>query len=174
MTGRREPLEERFFRYAMPEPMSGCWLWTAAVDKSGYGEIAVGRRSKRATHVSLLLHGVDIPPGMCALHRCDNRVCVNPDHLFVGTRLDNARDMIAKGRGRWPGHRNHPKAKPELREAAVAAWRRGERMIDVARALGVDKRLVLDWWKDAGHVTSRQRLLEPDRSITRHQPEVRT
>jgi HNH endonuclease len=110
-TGPRYSLEKlrcRFEKRCMPEPNSGCLIWMAACDPQGYGVISHGRRQWRATHVALLLVGRTVPPGMHALHRCDNSYCVNPDHLFFGTNVDNARDREAKGRGRW---RNWKKAK---------------------------------------------------------------
>lgn len=78
-----------------------CWPWTGVRTDRGYGQIWVDGGHRPATHVALELAGVDIPDGMVACHHCDNPMCVNPAHLFVGTASDNMRDMLAKGRGRW-------------------------------------------------------------------------
>ena len=98
---RRRSLSERFFENVIPEPNSGCWLWLGALDGRGYGAISEGGRegkNLRAHRVSLLLSGVDVPSASVVLHLCDNRICVNPEHLRVGTQMDNMYDMIAKGR----------------------------------------------------------------------------
>lgn len=78
-----------------------CWDWPFGRERNGYGLCFWEGRQRRATHVALkLLRGIDVPPGMVACHTCDNPPCVNPDHLFVGTRADNNRDRELKGRGR--------------------------------------------------------------------------
>lgn len=85
---------------SIPEPNSGCWLWLGPIDPNGYGRI-----SKR-TFGFILAHryakheaGNDVK-GVCVLHRCDNPICVNPDHMFLGTNKDNSQDMVRKGRAR--------------------------------------------------------------------------
>lgn len=77
-----------------------CWEWTGNVGGSGYGRFWVNDGSVPAHRYSYEVHKGSVPEGMFTLHRCDNPVCVNPDHLFVGTALDNMRDMAAKGRSR--------------------------------------------------------------------------
>jgi hypothetical protein len=80
----------------------GCWEWQGANNGKGYGCFGKeGSRPYYAHRFSWELHAGPIPDGLFVLHRCDNRRCVNPEHLFLGTQGDNMRDMIAKGRGRW-------------------------------------------------------------------------
>jgi hypothetical protein len=90
------PPAERF--WAKVEKTDSCWPWRAGVNKE-YGEFNFGNNWMRQAHRVAweLTHG-PIPDGLCVLHKCDVPLCVNPDHLFLGTKLDNVRDMIAKGR----------------------------------------------------------------------------
>ena len=97
------PLADRFEEQVQAEPNSGCWLWAGRLNEHGYGTTTVTHRtgvyrSWYAHRVAWLLHRGPIPKGLCVLHRCDNRACVNPDHLWLGTRRDNQRDMVKKGR----------------------------------------------------------------------------
>ncbi len=99
---RRTPFEKFNARW-IPEPLSGCWLWTGKLH-FGYGRFSgVSKKDERAHRAAWILYKGAIPEGLCVLHHCDVRSCVNPDHLFIGTKLDNTRDCIAKGRFN-PGH----------------------------------------------------------------------
>jgi hypothetical protein len=102
---RYTPLAERFERHYIPEPMSGCFIWTAAVTPDGYGLLAKERSHLSggsamflAHRASWELHRGPIIDGLHVLHNCDNPYCVNPDHLFLGTHSDNMKDSVAKGR----------------------------------------------------------------------------
>lgn len=127
-----------------------CWTWLAATDGAGYGCVGHGRplRVMGAHRVALMLSGVSIPDGMFVCHRCDNPPCVNPSHLFIGTRQDNSDDMVSKGRGRGnssPGTAN-PCAK--LRDEDVvqirAMRRSGMLLREIGAKFGVSNQTVLD------------------------------
>lgn len=75
-----------------------CWLWTGALKENGYGACFVKRVPGYAHRVAYRLSYGDFPKCMHVLHRCDNPPCVRPDHLFLGTRMDNVVDMMSKGR----------------------------------------------------------------------------
>lgn len=96
-------LFRKFFdRVEKPADDAGCWLWTGAVDREGYGmfytAIDDDRRTHRAPRISYLIHKGTIPDGMVVCHTCDVPACVNPDHLFIGSSQDNTSDMLTKGR----------------------------------------------------------------------------
>jgi len=91
---------EELFLKCSPEPMSGCWLWMHGVkdEKHPYGVVTLKGKKIKAHRLSYILHKGPIPDGMHVLHKGDNPVCCNPDHLFVGTHTDNMKDMLNKGR----------------------------------------------------------------------------
>lgn len=91
---------ERFEAKVYAEPSCGCWLWGGSLDGDGYGMFRSKGRVERSHRVAWQLYRGEIPPGICVLHRCDNPTCVNLDHLFLGTKADNAWDRAKKGRGR--------------------------------------------------------------------------
>lgn len=88
----------RFHQNYIPEPMSGCWLWTGFEHHNGYGGLMIKNVTVLAHRLSWQIHNGPIPKGLCVCHKCDTPFCVNPDHLFLGTNKDNIHDAIRKGR----------------------------------------------------------------------------
>jgi len=93
-------IKHRFFPQIVP-CLNGCWIWNGITNRGGYGIIELihnGKLEQYAHRISWILHRGEIPESLQVLHHCDNPPCVNPDHLFIGTNLDNIRDKTEKGR----------------------------------------------------------------------------
>ena len=117
---------------------NGCWIWDGALNANGYG-IATGGLAHRIAYEAYV---GPIPDGMNVNHRCDVRRCVNPDHLWIGTQIENIADAKAKKRMRGPtdrGGERHPLAKL----TATDVWRlrdilsRGVKQKEVAKMFGI-------------------------------------
>jgi hypothetical protein len=145
----------RFWTYISSEPTSGCWLWTGPVDAHGYGTlssggaVASGAKHLKAHRIAYSTLKGAIGADLYVCHHCDNRLCVNPDHLFLGTNQDNLADMRRKGR-HIKGRQCH---QAKLSEAAVVHIRQATGThtavaeqfgVSVATASRVRRGL---WWK---------------------------
>lgn len=120
----------------------GCWEWTRSLRSNGYGQLRWKERANISAHrLSYILSKGPIPDGMLVCHTCDNRKCINPDHLFLGTYQDNHDDMILKGRKRWVARRGSMQGNSKLNEADVALIKRklseGEKGRHIAAKFGV-------------------------------------
>lgn len=113
---KAKPIIDRF--WAAVEIKDGCWGWKLSIAGAGYGIIQVQKRKENiryniyAHRYSWEIHKGAIPNGLYVLHSCDNPICANPGHLFLGTQADNLKDCVSKGRDNAksksrPGELNH-------------------------------------------------------------------
>jgi len=144
------PILDRLMEKISPEPNTGCWLWTSVVNNFGYGTMSTRSESDgrwRPRIASRLVYETlvgPIPGGLCACHKCDTPACVNPDHLFLGTRRENQSDMTRKGRST----RGERASISKLTESAVRRLReqhaQGRRVCDLARELRINESTARD------------------------------
>lgn len=136
---RSAALIAKFAEMYIPEPNSGCWLWSGNTQVKNYGVFYIGRRGYLAHRVSYTMHVGNIPDRLHVLHLCDNPCCVNPDHLYVGTHLQNMDDRAARGRSKGGGQRGTECPWAKLDETTVRRIRADKRPGSVAaREYGIN------------------------------------
>ncbi len=121
-----------------------CWIWHAVIDRHGYGRFFVrrGQPCLRAHRYAYIRAKGPIPVGMLVRHICDTPSCVNPEHLLIGTHVDNMNDMKRRGRGFGPGlGEKHPRAKLTGEQVCLIreAYRRGETVAELAERFVLNK-----------------------------------
>ena len=127
--GRHKPWRERFWSRVLKGP--SCWTWTGSVFDTGYGQFSRNGRPENAARTSWEIANGQIPAGCSVLHHCDNRPCVRPSHLYLGTPADNARDCVSRGR------HSHAKLTPDQVLEVRRRRRNGENGVALAREFGV-------------------------------------
>ncbi len=113
-----------------------CWIWQGASKGNGYGNVRLGTKNITAHRHAYILFVGDVPDDMDVCHTCDNRFCVNPDHLFVGSRKDNMVDCSEKGRAK--GH-HKIRFNEKLKQEAMRLLVNGNDVGVVTRLLGTSR-----------------------------------
>jgi hypothetical protein len=126
---KSKPIRERFESKFVKGNDDECWEWQARISPFGYGQFAINPGNIPQAHrFSYELYLRKIPKGMCVLHRCDNRKCVNPKHLWLGTQQENIKDMILKKRDK--------KATPDKNGGAKLTWEQVNEIRKIRREKG--------------------------------------
>lgn len=164
-----DAMRTKLYRRIVQTP-SGCWEWTGSRTKAGYGDFQHDGVKYYAHRASWLVHHGPIPAGAHVLHRCDNRSCWNPSHLFLGDNQANTDDKIAKGRMRH-GHvygEQHPNSRLTWEQVRDIRQRyaSGQLRKNIAQVYGVDTktiRLIVigRTWKEPGALVTPSKKYRP-------------
>lgn len=134
------PVLPRLEKHAVSVPETGCKLFLRGQYRGGYGRLMVNGRMKAAHRAAWEATHGPISAGVFVCHRCDRPACVNVEHLFLGTPLDNMRDMIAKGRDRKDPRRGEQNGRAKITREQVSAIRADKRGCDpVAADYGISR-----------------------------------
>jgi hypothetical protein len=139
------PAEQRFWEkvnkasgYIAPNMDTECWEWAGATLPKGYGVFSPSKGERFYTHrLSWEMHHGEIPDGLLVCHHCDNRKCVRPHHLFLGTAKENTHDMIAKGRNSKGENHINSKMTWETVNEARRLFTDGAAVKELARQFGI-------------------------------------
>lgn len=130
-------VEQRF--WSSVDKTDCCWNWMAGKTRTGYGQFKAGGLHGAHRYSYVLRHS-HIPQGMQINHHCDNRACVNPDHLYAGTAKQNMQDMLRRGRDRVIGSRNGHASLNEEIIPFVRLWlSKGYKQREISQAFGIGR-----------------------------------
>lgn len=133
---------KRIVKYIQIDPNSGCWIWTGCVQSNGYGRVTYKYKTMGAHRLAYMAFNGDIPKKHDVCHSCDNRRCVNPAHLFTGTRKDNMQDAVQKNRQAKGESLPHSKLSDLQRLEVIEKIKAGALYKDIAKEYGVTRHAI--------------------------------
>lgn len=134
--------KDRIIEKIKIDEKTGCWNWIACTQSNGYGRFSLSGKSMGSHRASFKIFKGDIPCGMDICHTCDNRKCINPDHLFLGTRKDNMQDAVSKNRQAQGFMLPHTKLTNEQRIDIAKRKCNGESTHDLSMEYGINFKYV--------------------------------
>lgn len=156
--GKAETIEDKFWRYVDKKGVNEWWNWLGNIVANGYGRLYYNNKSFHVHRLSYIIHFGEIDEGKCVCHKCDNKKCINSNHLFLGTQQDNIKDRDMKNRQA----KGETSGKSKLTNEIVQIIRekytnnRNLRIIDLAKEYKLDRHtigLVInnEIWKDKNY-----------------------
>ena len=137
-------VEERLRKNYRIDPNTECWIWTGYIGGQGYGRLTNEKKPLSTHRLAYETWVGEIPEGLCVLHKCDVRSCINPDHLFLGTQKDNVQDCMEKGRRNSVRGSKHGHAKLTETEILKIRNMAGQLHKDIAAQFGVSRATIGD------------------------------
>lgn len=148
----KQDIKIRFWSKVKIGDPDECWNWLAGLTSTGYGMFNFDNKPLKASRVAWMLTSGEIPNNLCVCHKCDNPLCCNPKHLFLGTRKENSEDMVKKGR-QSRGKKHGDTVRGELNPVHKLTWdtvreirmRYGDgniTMTQLAKEYSVDRKLI--------------------------------
>jgi len=131
------PFDERFWEKVDIKSIDECWPWKAALDGKGYGQIRSKGKQLISSRIAWELTNGPIPEGMLILHKCDNRTCCNPNHLYIGTHSDNMQDR--ENRNRAPNAGRPPSIPNEIIKTIKQLYKEGNSQMSMSRQFGISQ-----------------------------------
>ena len=135
-------LHERFWKFVQTGSVEECWEWQSTTNRRGYGKFWLAGKTRLAHRVCYELSCGPIAADALVRHTCDNPSCVNPAHLLLGSRKDNARDAVERGRYRRGSDNGRARLTPEQVSEIRKCWSGGETQVSMARRFGVSRSAV--------------------------------
>lgn len=165
MSDKYAYLKERLFKFSKQngECLESTYKGTS---QSGYALMKFEGSTRGAHRISWMIHYGDIPDGQCILHKCDNRLCIRIDHLFIGTSMDNSLDMREKGRNNYWGARKYDE---KVVDEAIKMRKDGKTYREIGEKLGISIGIVNTFFRRS----SKKELVKDFYAVPKYSEEIR-